>query len=494
MPRKKTIAPIEELKEETESLPAEQNEEATSQPKELDEEAASLDEALKVIESGMFGANNASDEQDPKESAEPDLDQNDVPGTAEYPSEDGEAPVSTDYNELLHEVSAMGLNGGGEEPLTLADAEKMQEPEAAQEADAPQEPQEAEDGEPTGLSDADRALMDDEEGAEEAPAESEPVERAPEKRRAARKPAIRRDNRILTIDAHDEVQSEKDREAALWHDIQNAHRMRRVLTGTLDSVERTESGMTVAVVSYNGFRVVIPHSEMLLYNDRRVSGSQYEELMDRVTRNLNARLGSELDFVIKGYENESRSVVASRKDAMYRKRQTFYLDTDDLGEHMIYEGRVVQARVVAVAEKIMRVEVFGVECAIRAPGMSWEWIGNARERYHVGDRVLVRVLRISGEKVEDLRIDADIRSVSGSTGADSLSKCVVQGRYVGKVTDVRGGVVFINLNNGVNAIAHSCYDSRSPGKKDDVCFAVTRLDEKQGIAIGAITRIIRQNI
>lgn len=494
MPRKKTIAPIEELKEETESLPAEQNEKATSQPKELDEEAASLDEALKVIESGMFGANNASDEKDPKESAEPDLDQNDVPGTAEYPSEDGEAQVSTDYNELLHEVSAMGLNGGGEEPLTLADAEKMQEPEAAQEADAPQEPQEAEDGEPTGLSDADRALMDDEEGAEEAPAESEPVERAPEKRRAARKPAIRRDNRILTIDAHDEVQSEKDREAALWHDIQNAHRMRRVLTGTLDSVERTESGMTVAVVSYNGFRVVIPHSEMLLYNDRRVSGSQYEELMDRVTRNLNARLGSELDFVIKGYENESRSVVASRKDAMYRKRQTFYLDTDDLGEHMIYEGRVVQARVVAVAEKIMRVEVFGVECAIRAPGMSWEWIGNARERYHVGDRVLVRVLRISGEKVEDLRIDADIRSVSGSTGADSLSKCVVQGRYVGKVTDVRGGVVFINLNNGVNAIAHSCYDSRSPGKKDDVCFAVTRLDEKQGIAIGAITRIIRQNI
>lgn len=491
MPRKKTIAPIEELKEETESLPAEQNEEATSQPKELAEETASLDEALKVIESGMFGANNASDEQDPKESAEPDLDQNDVPGTAEYPSEDGEAQVSTDYNELLHEVSAMGLNGGGEEPLTLADAEDMQEPEAAQEADAPQE---TKDGEPTCLSDADRALMDDEEGAEEAPAESEPVERAPEKRRAARKTTIRRDNRILTIDAHDEVQSEKDREAALWHDIQNAHRMRRVLTGTLDSVERTESGMTVAVVSYNGFRVVIPHSEMLLYNDRRVSGSQYEELMDRVTRNLNARLGSELDFVIKGYENESRSVVASRKDAMYRKRQTFYLDTDDLGEHMIYEGRVVQVRVVAVAEKIMRVEVFGVECAIRAPGMSWEWIGNARERYHVGDRVLVRVLRISGEKVEDLRIDADIRSVSGSTGADSLSKCVVQGRYVGKVTDVRGGVVFINLNNGVNAIAHSCYDSRSPGKKDDVCFAVTRLDEKQGIAIGAITRIIRQNI
>ena len=30
-------------------------------------------------------------------------------------------------------------------------------------------------------------------------------------------------------------------------------------------------------------------------------------------------------------------------------------------------------------------------------------------------------------------------------------------------------------SNGVNAVAHSCYDYRMPGKKDDVSFAVTRL-------------------
>ena len=58
----------------------------------------------------------------------------------------------------------------------------------------------------------------------------------------------------------------------------------------------------------------------------------------------------------------------------------------------------------------------------------------------------------------------------------------------------RNGVVFIRLNNGVNAIAHSCYDLRTPGKKDDVSFAVTRLDEEQGVAIGIITRIIKQHL
>lgn len=47
---------------------------------------------------------------------------------------------------------------------------------------------------------------------------------------------------------------------------------------------------------------------------------------------------------------------------------------------------------------------------------------------------------------------------------------------------------------GVNAVAHSCYDRRMPGKKDDVSFAVTHIDEERGVAVGIITRIIKQNL
>ena len=155
---------------------------------------------------------------------------------------------------------------------------------------------------------------------------------------------------------------------------------------------------------------------------------------------------------------------------------------------------MVQARVVAVAEKVIRVEVFGVETSIVARGLSWEWIGNARDHYSVGDRILVRVQKIVRTDLEHLSIQADVRSVSASTSRDNLKKCMPQCRYAGRVTDVRNGVVFIRLNNGVNAIAHSCYDLRTPGKKDDVSFAVTRLDEEQGVAIGIITRIIKQNL
>lgn len=83
-----------------------------------------------------------------------------------------------------------------------------------------------------------------------------------------------------------------------------------------------------------------------------------------------------LIFIIKGLDNNSRSLVASRKDAMLKKRQIFYLP-DANGNSGVCVDRVVQARVVAVAEKVVRVEIFGVETSILARDLSWDWLGNA---------------------------------------------------------------------------------------------------------------------
>jgi len=33
-----------------------------------------------------------------------------------------------------------------------------------------------------------------------------------------------------------------------------------------------------------------------------------------------------------------------------------------------------------------------------------------------------------------------------------------------------------------------------PGKKDDVSFVVTAIEEERGVALGIITRIIKQNL
>ena len=112
----------------------------------------------------------------------------------------------------------------------------------------------------------------------------------------------------------------------------------------------------------------------------------------------------------------------------------------------------------------------------------------------VGDQIVVRILSVKRDNVEDLSIKADVKSVSDNNKRTNLSQCRIQSKYAGKVTDVHKGVVYVRLTNGVNAVAHSCYDRRMPGKKDDVSFAVTHIDEEKGVAVGIITRIIKQNL
>lgn len=126
--------------------------------------------------------------------------------------------------------------------------------------------------------------------------------------------------------------------------------------------------------------------------------------------------------------------------------------------------------------------------------MVWNWIGDAHERFSVGDEVLVRIQKISWESLENISIRVDIKSISQNTSQDNQQKCRIQSKYVGKITDIHKGVVYIHLSNGVNAIAHSCYDYRTPGKKDEVSFTVTRLDVEHGVVVGIITRIIRKNL
>ena len=190
---------------------------------------------------------------------------------------------------------------------------------------------------------------------------------------------------VLSIDAKAEVETEEYREDTIWHEIRNAYRTRRILTGTLGGVEQTEDGKSLVIVEYKGFRVVIPAKEMMLSLDRRPTDSNYAALMRRCNQILSAMMGAEIDFIVRGIDNKTRSIVASRKEAMLRKRQTFYLDQDASGEYRITPGRLVQARVTAVSEKVIYVEAFGVECAILARDLSWDWVGDAHDRERPGE-------------------------------------------------------------------------------------------------------------
>ena len=143
-------------------------------------------------------------------------------------------------------------------------------------------------------------------------------------------------------------------------------------------------------------------------------------------------LGCDIDFIIKDLDNKSRSVVASRKDAMLKKRQTFYIG-EDTEKPMLYEGRIVEARVIAVAPKAVRLEVFGVEVSVRARDMAWEWMVDAGEKFQVGDLVLVMVNKVEASSVDQIIIEVDAKSPTANINKDNLRKCHKQGNIQGSL-------------------------------------------------------------
>ena len=298
---------------------------------------------------------------------------------------------------------------------------------------------------------------------------------------------------VLTLDSDAVLETAQSKADLIWHEIQNAYRTKKILTGMLGGIEKTENGSLIAIVYYKDFRTVIPITEMMI-NLVQDESHDYGDISLRQNKVLNNMLGCEIDFIVKGLDAQSRSVVASRKEAMLKKRQIFYLDRDTSGNSKIYEDRIVQARVVAVAEKVVRAEIFGVETSILARDLSFDWLGDARERFHVGEHILVRILSVAAESLDKITVKADVKSVEGNTSKENMKKCKIQGKYAGTVEDIHKGTVFVRLSIGVNAIANSCYDSRTVGKKDEVSFVVTHIDEDRNVAVGLISRIIRQNL
>lgn len=121
-------------------------------------------------------------------------------------------------------------------------------------------------------------------------------------------------------------------------------------------------------------------------------------------------------------------------------------------------------------------------------------MGNAKERFYVGDHILVRILDVNTDDPDNIVVHIDVKSANGNTSIENMKKCKIQGKYAGVVEDIHKGTVFVRLSIGVNAIAHSCYDSRTVGTKDDVSFVVTHIDTERNVALGIITRILKQNL
>jgi len=298
-----------------------------------------------------------------------------------------------------------------------------------------------------------------------------------------------REKAEIVINEEEKIMTQEEKDALLMLELRTAMNGKRILSAKLEGIEKIYGGTPIAIVYYKERRIVIPASEMLI-DINEYDEQNNLEANNRYTQILSRMLGAEIDFIISGVDNETETVVASRKAAMLKKRQLYYVNEIE-GKPRITAGKKVESRVIAVGDKTIRVEIFGVETTISIKNVSWEWLEDLRDNYKVGDRIYVKIMDLEVIDQKEIRVLASIKEATDNPSKSNIKKCNIQGKYIGKVTGLDKNVIYVRLNVGVNAIALAVHDRKAPSRKDEVSFVITRIDEESGLAIGIITKILK---
>lgn len=314
---------------------------------------------------------------------------------------------------------------------------------------------------------------------------AEPQKTASRQSRTTRR-STRRNEPIVSIDEERTVQTTADKLQSDLLDLVESMKTRKVLTGTIQGVERSEENpnLSFAVIYHGEFKVIIPAEETVErpadFRDR-LPGDVMHYLVTK-------RLGAEVDFIVKGVDPKSGIAAASRLEAMAAKRREYYLGTDRDGNNLLYEGISAEARIVSVIRAGIFVDLFGVETYIPLRELSYQRWVDAGNHYQAGQRVLVKILGIERSDRINIKVSASVKQAGENPYEKALRRYTVGSRYVGTVSMVDTNGVFVSLDGGIDCLCS--YPKRGrPPRGSRVTVRILGINHESNRIWGAITHM-----
>ena len=316
---------------------------------------------------------------------------------------------------------------------------------------------------------------------EQAPAMEEPAASAvPAQTSAHRSHATQtaaRRSSVVAIGAQLQAETEAEKNQNALLDLVESMKSRRVLSGTIQGVERPEN-------SPSRSKVIIPAEEMIDLPEDLHGLPKSEVLFSMVNR----RMGAEVDYVVKGVDQESGLAAASRLEAMAIKRREYYYGAGRDGNNLLYEGVCAEGRVVAVVRAGVFVELFGVETFIPLRELSYQRMLDATGAYQPGQRVVVKLLEIHRSDRDHLQVAASVKQASANPYEKALRRYSVGNRYVGTVSMVDTTGVFVALDGGVDCLCS--YPPRGrPPRGARVTVRILGINHETNRIWGVITHV-----
>lgn len=290
---------------------------------------------------------------------------------------------------------------------------------------------------------------------------------------------------ILAIDDELGVQTEIEKARDKFLDLVESLKTGRYLTDRIQGVEKhSDGGMPRAVIFHGDYKVVLMAS-MVVDLPRDLRDREPNEMYHYL---LQKRLGSEIDYVVKGIDSNTGLAVASRKEAMLTKQCYYYLSLTREGTYRIYEGLVCEARVISVIPEGIFVDLFGIDVYIPLRELSHNRIPDAMGYFEPGDRILVKITKLDRSDPKNIYVAASVKQVATNPTEKVMEKIEVGGNYAGTVTMIDETGIFVQLDVGAECRCKFPFRARPPVDAR-VIVVVDGVDMREGMAWGKITYV-----
>lgn len=270
------------------------------------------------------------------------------------------------------------------------------------------------------------------------------------------------DGGIIPIKDELQIKSEGEKREQDYMNLVSAYRQQTYLTGKISSVS-TLSGMPAAVVKYGSFNVYIPGAVLLSdaeLNDIEKADTPKEKEL-RTRRYLNQRIRSEIDFIVKGIDEENKKAVADRRAAMSLIYQSWYTTKENANsDYVLREGRKVEARIVSASRSVLVIEIWGREYRLRSKDISYVRIPDISKEYPVGKTVAAVFTKLERQRNE--KGDIIIKAAVSIKDADSDPRKEYFDMY--NIGDVTTGTVTGLTEDGIYVRIEG-----TEGKHDIMC-------------------------
>lgn len=313
--------------------------------------------------------------------------------------------------------------------------------------------------------------------------------------------------RVYRLNDEDTARNEEGEEKRqAFLELVSSAKSKKILTGVVDGERGTELG-EIAEVTYNGFTVLIPARDFVEvpedFEKRPKTGQNSQA--SYLKSQINYRLGSEIDFIVRQVDEKNQIAVGSRLEAMYRKAEDHYGVRPGASSPRLLKDMIVEARIVAVSGVSITVEVFGVDHVIKQEEISWNRLAEVDAEYSVGDTVKVRIMSIVPETVtRDFFVDgklkprqitkynvqASIKRAGINPNEKYYNDFVVGGNYLSQVTQVTDKGVFVRMKDKMDALCRLPDELQVPRVGDKVLVTVVSKIDDTKVIYANIKKII----